>query len=80
MKQDKVHEEKSRDSQRVSTILITRREMSQGINTLNLITVWSQDEVGKKALSFYERCKLWQQKDNSSKWCILTFTSSGGVQ
>lgn len=79
-KQDKVQEGKSRDSPRVSAILITRREMSQGINMLNLITVWSQDEVGKQALSFCGRCKLWQQKDNSSKWCTLTFACSGGVQ
>lgn len=36
--------------------------MSQGINTLNLITIWSQDEVGKKALSFYKRCKFGNRK------------------
>lgn len=51
-KQDKVQEGKSKGSQRVSATLITRREMSQGINTLNLITIWSQDEVGKMVLSF----------------------------
>lgn len=51
-KQDKVQEGKSKGSQRVSATLITRREMSQGINTLNLITIRSQDEVGKMVLSF----------------------------
>lgn len=49
--------------------------MSRGIKRQNLITAWSQAEVGKRALRFCERCKLWKQTHNSSEWCMLGSTA-----
>lgn len=50
--------------------------MPRGIERQNLITAWSQAEVGKRAQRFCERCKLWKQTQHGSEWCTLGSTAA----